>query len=213
MKKIITAVVAMLRVRSREAALLAALFGMTAISATAFAEMKIGTVNMVDLVKLHPSYETNKSLLKSTDKDYKEKLDKRQEEIKAIADDGKKAQEDLSNPMLSASAKASAQKKLESVQRRYIAARQDMEAEVRRYQNELADLESRLMKLQTEDIREKISAYAKKNGYDMIIDATMLAYSKESFEVTDEILREMGIDPAKRKTLKDKDDKTDAKAK
>ena len=181
--------------------------------AAAFADMKIGTVNMVDLVKLHPSYETNKALLKSTDKDYKDKLEKRQEDIKAIADEGKKAQEDLSNPMLSASAKASAQKNLESVQRKYIAARQDMEADVRRYQNELADLESRLMKLQTEDIREKISAYAKKNGFDMIIDATMLAYSKESFDVTDSILREMGIDPAKRKTLKDKDDKSDAKAK
>ena len=185
----------------------------TVLCAAAFADMKIGTVNMVDLVKLHPSYETNKALLKSTDKDYKEKLDKRQEDIKAIADEGKKAQEDLSNPMLSASAKASAQKNLESVQRKYIAARQDMEADIRRYQGDLADLESRLMKLQTEDIRGKISAYAKKNGYDMIIDATMLAYSKESFDVTDNILREMGIDPAKRKTLKDKDDKSDAKAK
>ena len=185
----------------------------TVFCASAFANMKIGTINMVDLVKLHPSYETNKALLKSTDKDYKDKLEKRQEDIKAIADEGKKAQEDLSNPMLSASAKASAQKNLESVQRKYIAARQDMETDVRRYQSELADLESRLMKLQTEDIREKISAYAKKNGYDMIIDATMLAYSKESFDVTDSILREMGIDPAKRKTLKDKDDKSDAKAK
>ncbi len=178
---------------------------------TAFADMKIGTVNMVDLVKLHPSYESNKALLKSTDKDYKAKLDKRQDEIKAIADEGKKAQEDLSNPMLSASAKASAQKKLEGVQRRYIAARQDLEAEVRRYQSDLADLESRLMKLQTEEIRAKITAYAKEKGYDMIIDSTMLAFSKESLEVTDDILRAMNVDPAKRKTLKE--EKPDEKAK
>ena len=178
---------------------------------TAFADMKIGTVNMVDLVKLHPSYEANKALLKSTDKDYKERLDKRQDEIKAIADEGKKAQEDLSNPMLSASAKAAAQKKLEGVQRRYIAARQDMEAEVRRYQSELADLEARLMKLLTEEIRAKISAYAKENGYDMIMDSTMLAFSKESLEVTDDILRAMNVDPAKRKTLKE--EKPDEKAK
>ena len=67
------------------------------------------------------------------------------------------------------------------------------------------------MKLQTDDIREKISAYAKANGFDMIIDSTMLAFSKESFEVTDDILRAMNIDPAKRKTLKD--DKPAAKAK
>ena len=178
---------------------------------TALADMKIATVNMVDLVKLHPSYESNKALLKSTDKDYKAKLDKRQDEIKAIADEGKKAQEDLSNPMLSASAKASAQKKLEGVQRRYIAARQDLEAEVRRYQSELSDLESRLMKLQTEEIRAKITAYAKEKGYDMIIDSTMLAFSKESLEVTDDILRAMNVDPAKRKTLKE--EKPDEKAK
>ena len=184
-----------------------------ALCATAFADLKIGTVNMVDLVKLHPSYESNKSLLKSTDKDYKDKLDKRQDDIKAIADEGKKAQEDLSNPMLSAASKASAQKKLESVQRRYIAARQEMESEVRRYQGELADLESRLMKLQTDDIREKISAYAKANGFDMIIDSTMLAFSKESFEVTDDILRAMNVDPAKRKTLKDDSRKSADKAK
>ena len=177
---------------------------------TAFAEMKIATVNMVDLVKLHPSYESNRALLKSTDKDYKAKLDKRQDEIKAIADEGKKAQEDLSNPMLSASAKASAQKKMEGVQRRYIAARQDLEAEVRRYQSELSDLESRLMKLQTEEIRAKITAYAKEKGFDMIIDSTMLAFSKESLEVTDDILRAMNVDPAKRKTLKEEkpDEKT-----
>ena len=182
-----------------------------ALSLSALADMKIATVNMVDLVKLHPSYETNKALLKSTDKDYKAKLDKRQDEIKAIADEGKKAQEDLSNPMLSASAKAAAQKKLEGVQRRYIAARQDMEAEVRRYQSELSDLEARLMKLQTEEIRAKITAYAKEKGYDMIIDSTMLAFSKESLEVTDDILRAMNVDPAKRKTLKE--EKPDEKAK
>ena len=178
---------------------------------TAFADMKIATVNMVDLVKLHPSYESNKALLKSTDKDYKDKLDKRQDEIKVIADEGKKAQEDLSNPMLSASAKAAAQKKLEGVQRRYIAARQDMEAEVRRYQSELSDLEARLMKLQTEEIRAKITAYAKEKGLDLVIDSTMAAYANDALDVTDDILRAMNVDPAKRKELKE--DKPEEKAK
>ena len=178
--------------------------GMTLAAAlTAAADMKIGTVNMVELVKLHPSYETNRSLLKSTDKDYKARLDKQQEDLKAIADEGKKAQEDLSNPMLSNAAKISAQKKLEEVQRRYVAARQDMEGAVRHYQTELADLESRLMKLQTDELRAKITEFAQKNGFDMVLDSTMLAFSKDSLDVTDEILRALNVDPAKRKTLKD----------
>ena len=178
--------------------------GMTLVAAlTAAADMKIGTVNMVELVKLHPSYETNRSLLKSTDKDYKARLDKQQEDLKAIADEGKKAQEDLSNPMLSNAAKIAAQKKLEEVQRRYVAARQDMEGAVRHYQTELADLESRLMKLQTDELRAKITEFAQKNGFDMVLDSTMLAFSKDSLDVTDEILRALNVDPAKRKTLKD----------
>jgi len=169
----------------------------------ASADMKIGTVNMVQLVRLHPSHETNRNLIKSTDKDYKAKMDSRQEAIKAIADEGKKAQEDLNNPMLSAAAKAEAQKKMEDVQQRFVAAQQDLRSAAQHYQNELSDLESRLLKLETEDIREKINAYAKENGFDLILDATMLGYAKESLDVTDDILKALGVDPKKRKEKQD----------
>ena len=100
------------------------------------AEMKIGTVNMVDLVRLHPNHASNKALVKSTDSDYKDKLEKMQEQVKAIADEGKKIQEDFTNLMLSASAKADAQKKLEGVQQRFVAAHQ-LHAAKRRVQQPL----------------------------------------------------------------------------
>ena len=173
----------------------------------AAADMKIGTVNMMQLVRLHPSHETNRNLVKSTDKDYKAKLDSRQEAIKAIADEGKKAQEDLSNPMLSATAKAEAQKKIEDVQQRFIAAQQDLRSAAQHYQNELSDLESRLLKLETEDIRAKITKFAKDNDYDMILDVTTIGYAKDSFDVTDDILKALGVDPKKRTEKKDNADK------
>ena len=176
----------------------------------ASADMKIGTVNMVDLVRLHPNHESNKALVKSTDKDYKAKLDRQQESAKAIADEGKKVQADLMNPMLSASAKTEAQKKLEDVQRRFLAAQQELRSAAQHYQGELTDLETRLLKIETEDIRAKINAYAKANGYDSIADSTMLAFSRESIDVTDEILKAMNVDPAKRK---EKKSVADAKAK
>jgi len=169
---------------------------------TCAAGMKIGTVNMVDLVRLHPNHESNKALVKSTDKDYKAKLERQQESAKAIADEGKKIQQDLMNPMLSASAKAEAQKKIEDVQRRFVAAQQELRAAAGHFQNELTDLETRLLKLETEDIRAKINAFAKDNGYDVIADSTMLAFSKDSLDVTDEILKAMNVDPAKRKEKK-----------
>lgn len=181
-----------------------------AVAAVCAAEMKIATVNMVDLVRLHPNHESNKALVKSTDKDYKAKLDRQQESAKAIADEGKKVQADLMNPMLSASAKTEAQKKLEDVQRRFLAAQQELRSAAQHYQGELTDLETRLLKIETEDIRAKINAYAKANGYDIIADSTMLAFSRESIDVTDEILKAMNVDPAKRK---EKKSVADAKAK
>ncbi len=164
----------------------------------ASAELKIGTVNMVDLVRLHPNHESNKALVQSTDKDYKAKLGRQQDAAKEIADEGKKIQTDLMNPMLSASAKADAQKKIEDVQRRFLAAQQELRSAAQHFQNELTDLETRLLKLETEDIRAKINAFAKENNYDVIADSTMLAFSKDSLDVTDEILKAMKVDPAKR---------------
>ena len=110
---------------------------------TVAAEMKVGTVNMVDLVRLHPNHESNRTLVKTTDTEYKAKLDAKQEELKEIADEGKKAQGDLQNPMLSAQARAAAQKKLEGIQQRFLAGQQDMCQMATRFQNDLGDLESR----------------------------------------------------------------------
>ena len=171
---------------------------------TVTAEVKIGTVNMVDLVRLHPNHESNRTLVKTTDTEYKAKLDAKQEELKEIADEGKKSQSDLQNPMLSTQARAAAQKKLEGIQKRFLDGQQEMRQMATRFQNDLGELESRLIKLETEDIRAKISAYAKEQGYDFIADGTMLAFAKESYDVTDEILKSMGVDPAKRKEKKEK---------
>ena len=178
----------------------------TVAALTVAAEMKVGTVNMVDLVRLHPQHESNRALVKTTDKDYKAKLDAKQDELKEIADEGKKAQGDLQNPMLSAQARAAAQKKLEGIQQRFLAGQQEMRQLATRFQGDLSELESRLIKLETDEIREKISAFAKKNGYDFIADSTMLAFAKESYDVTDDILKAMGVDPAKRKEKAKKDD-------
>ncbi|MBO7688617.1 MAG: hypothetical protein J6V72_19720, partial [Kiritimatiellae bacterium] len=55
---------------------------------TGTAEMKIGTVNMVDLVRLHPNPEANRTLVKTTDAEYTAQLDAKQDELKEIADEG-----------------------------------------------------------------------------------------------------------------------------
>ena len=176
------------------------IFAMVAAAAalSAFAEVKIATVSMVDIVRLHPQHASNRELVKTTDRDYKAKLDAMQESMKALADEGKKAQEDMSNPMLSATAKQDAKKKLDGIQQKFIAEQQEFRMSAQRFQNDLADLESRLIKLETDDIRKKVAAYAKEKGYDLVVDSSTLAYGAENLDVTDDVLRSMGLDPAKR---------------
>ena len=41
----------------------------------ATAEMKVGYVDLLLLVRNHPNYDSNKALLTSTDKDYQKKLE------------------------------------------------------------------------------------------------------------------------------------------
>lgn len=171
-------------------------------TSAAAAELKIATVNMVDLVRLHPNHESNKTLVKTTDREYKEKLQKRQEELRQFSDDMKKVYDDLQNPMLSAAAKSDAQKKMEDLQKRGMQAQQQFRMEAQRFQSDLAELEGRLLKMETEEIRAKVEAFAKKNGYDVVADSTMLVFSNAKFDVTDEILKSMNVDPAKRKEKK-----------
>ena len=173
-------------------------------SLSAFADLKFGTVNMIHLVELHPTHESNKTLVKSSNDDFKSKLDEKQDALKAMLDDARKTYDDLQNPMLSATAKADAQKKLDGMQQKVNAARQDLIRSEQNYRETMNDLETRLLKMETSDIRAKISVYAKEKGYDLVIDSTMAAYANDDLDVTDDILKAMNVDPAKRKALKDK---------
>ena len=173
-------------------------------SLSAFADLKIGTVNMIHLVELHPTHESNKALVKSSNDDFKAKLDEKQDALKAMLDDARKTYDDLQNPMLSATAKADAQKKLDGMQQKVNAARQDLIRSEQNYRETMNDLETRLLKMETSDIRAKISVYAKEKGLDLVIDSTMAAYANDSLDVTDDIQKAMNVDPAKRKARQEK---------
>jgi outer membrane protein len=157
------------------------------------AAVKMGTVNLETLIKNHPSHESNRTLVKSTADDYRKKMEARQEKMKALVEEGKKHQSDWQNPMLSAAAKANLQKKLEDVQRRMFAIQQEMRAEDQRCQEELADLQQRLFKIEKKDVEASIADFAKDEGYDLIVDIAACGFAKPELDVTDAILKKMGV--------------------
>ena len=166
---------------------------------TASANMKFGTVNLEMLIKNHPSHESNRSLVKSTADDYRKKMESKQEKAKALVDEGKKIQSDWQNPMLSAAAKADLQKKIEEVQRKLFAIQQEMRTEDQRCQEELADLQQRLFKIEKKDVETKLAEFAKDEGYDLIVDMAACGFAKPELDVTDAVLKKMGVKEPKNK--------------
>ena len=163
--------------------------------AVSAADLKLGTVNMMLLVRHHPNYESNKSLLSSTEKDYQKKIDRMKEDLEKVQEEGKKLAEQVRNPMLAAAAKAKIEKDLIDIQQRFLAGQQKLRQEAMRSQQDLQDLEGRLLKATGEDLRKRIGKFAKDAGYDLVVDASAAIYAKESYDVTPEILKAMGVDP------------------
>ena len=75
------------------------------------AETKVGTVDLMLLVRNHPDYERNKTFLSDKDKDGQKKLDEIKKEGDELQDEGKKLAEQFRNPMLAEKAKADLQER------------------------------------------------------------------------------------------------------
>jgi len=165
----------------------------------AFADLKLGTVDLMLLVRNHPDYDRNKTLLEATDKDNQKKLDDIKAEGDKMQAEGKKLAEQLRSPMLNEKAKGELEKQITDLQKKLIGLEQQYRGEAMRFRQEMQELEGRLLKTTTADLRKRINKYAENAKYDMILDKNAAPYSKDSFEVTDDLLREMGVDPAKAK--------------
>ena len=166
-----------------------------ALCASVFADLKIGTVEMMVLVRNHKSYDTNKKMLQDSEKDYQRELDQMKAELDALQDEGKKIADQGRNPMLSQAQKDKIEKELLDIQNKYVAGQQKLRTQAMKSQEKLQEFESMLLKSTTEDIRAAVTKFANNNGYDLIIESTVTAFAKKSFDVTDGILKEMGIDP------------------
>ena len=159
------------------------------------AEMKIATVDLMVLVRNHPSYDR--------DKTYQKKLELIKSDGDKLQEEGKKLMEQMESPMLADKAKADIKTKLMDIQKKLMGIEQQYRSEAVHFRQELQDLESRLLKATTDDLRKRIAAFAEANGYDVIFDSNATTYAKPSYNVTDAILKDMGVDP---KNAKGKDE-------
>lgn len=169
--------------------------GLMVAAATAFGGLKVGTVDMMLLVRNHPSYETNKKYLQETEKDYQKELEAMRTELETLQDEGRKLADELKNPMLAEAAKQKAEKSILDVQQRYVRRQQELRTAAVKKQQQLSDAEARMLKAQAEDLKARIGKFAEKKGYDLIVDSAAAIYAGKDLDVTDEILAAMNVDP------------------
>ena len=177
------------------------------------ASEKIAVVNMVDLVRYHPSRERDRKLMEETEKEFQSKLDKQRDRFEELRGDYEKVVKEARNPALNETARAEAEDKAIKHREVLAQAERDLRAEMQKLQEELGDLDSRLLRQVTGELRNLITKYAEEKKIDAIYDSTTMAYFNPKMEVTDDILRRMGVDPEvrNRKEPEPKPETTEAK--
>ena len=172
---------------------------------------KIVAVDFLVLVHNHPDYERNEKYVESTDRDIQKKIDAIKEEGEKLQEEGRKLADQYRNPMLNEKAKTEVEKKLTDLQQELIKIEQRYRSEVQKGREELGSTRERLLKLTTDDLKTRIKAFAEKNGYDLVVDANSVPYFNPSVDVTDDMLKEMGVDPSSAKGREPEAPKKDEK--
>jgi len=171
------------------------------------AQEKTAVVNMVDLVRFHPSRERDRKLMQDTEKEFQAKLDKQRDRFEELRGDYEKAVKEARNPALNEKARAEAEDKAMKHRDVLSEADRDLRQEMQKLQRELSDLDTRLLRQVTSDIREILSKYAQESKLSVVLDGTTMAYFDPKLDVTDEVLKRMGVDPKVRKEAKEKAEK------
>ncbi|MBQ9432391.1 MAG: OmpH family outer membrane protein [Kiritimatiellae bacterium] len=181
------------------------LMSVLAAATAGFAQEKTVVVNMVDLVRFHPSRERDRKLMQDTEKDYQAKLDKQRDRFEQLRADYENAVKEARNPALNEAARQEAETKMMKHRDVLAEADKDLRAEMQKLQRELSELDNRLLRQVTGDIREVVHKYAAEKKLSMVMDSTTLAYFDPAMDVTDEILKRMNVDPKVRHEAKAKD--------
>ena len=109
--------------------------------------------------------------------------------------------------MLSEEAKQKKTKDIEELQRKAMRKQQQLRGDAMQSQKRLADLEAKLLKSQADDIKARIAKFAEKEGYDLVLESAAAVYSSADLDVTDVILKDMGVDPKKARAKVDDEGK------
>ena len=167
-----------------------------AFAGTAFAELKIGSVDMKKIFESYWRTKEAETTMSETRSKLKRDLDERNDKRKELQDAIEKLNDEIKKPELS---KEKAQTKMKEREDK-IAEWQNMMRELQAYQMEkekqLADQTLRIRNGIVDEIRKVVDDKVKSVGYDLVFDTSgnsinnvpVILYAKESYDFTKEIV-------------------------
>ncbi|MDO5462387.1 MAG: OmpH family outer membrane protein [bacterium] len=168
---------------------------LTLLSALLCSMLMAQTIAVVDVdtvLEHHPNTKGDRQTLELTIEEYATERDalladikKREEELEALA-------KQMQNPMLAQTKIAELQKKGETLFAELNQVKQNAELQVAKRRKDLQELDTRLVRRSTKDVVEKIDAYAKEKGYDIILDKRNVPFVKATYDVTNDIIIRCG---------------------
>lgn len=177
-------------------------FGFTG---TAFAELKIGSVDMKKIFESYWRTKDAETKMSETRATLKRDLDERNEKRKELQDKIEKLNDEVRKPELSKDKAAAKMKEREEK----IAEWQNMMRELQQYQQEkekqLADQTLRIRNGLVEEIKKIVDEKVKAASYDLVFDTSgnsinnvpVIMYAKESYDFTKEVIEKLNADRPK----------------
>lgn len=183
-----------------------------AVAATsAFAQVKIATIDMEEVILSHPQAEENKARLQEMQKDFEGQRDALRDKIKDLYDKFGAIAKEAGNEALS-----------EMVRKKKINEARDLEQSIKQEENDLRrlvqDLQRKLQEKELllfenvmSDIKFAVHSLVKDGAYDLIIDKSAMRasapvpfvmYANENLDVTDKVVKAIGGKAVEPKTEK-----------
>jgi outer membrane protein len=150
-----------------------------ALGTQAFADMKIGVLDLNKVMMDSPQLEVAKKTLKG-------KFDVREKEILAAQ---KTFQSDIEK--FSKDSPTMDEKKKTAEQQRIVGQQKDLQEKQAKFQKDLNDAQNEAMKGIVKNIEGIVNDLATSKKFDLIIAKAGTAYNKPELEVTDEVIKQM----------------------
>ena len=180
-----------------------ALAAVLATAGGAAAQMKIATADLDRVFSAHPKVVAAEAGLKASEKEIKADLEKLVEQGKALEEEIQKLRNAANSPMLSEAARQ--QKRTEAEEK--VTTLQELDLRIRRtQQTRMNQLKDQLMKTRqgiVDEMMAVVKEYAEEEGFDLVLDKSATPFAKDEYDVTDEMLSAMNVDP---KTAKGRDE-------